>query len=71
MRENARMAERVGSPRFASTDDAFAIVGAIVELVSRQLRSGVPARRARPRAGDRRGSSSGCCAELSLGAIAR
>ena len=32
------------APRFASKDDAFAIIGAIVELVSRQLRTGVPAR---------------------------
>jgi AcrR family transcriptional regulator len=30
--------------RFASKDDAFAIIGAIVELVSRQLRTGVPAK---------------------------
>jgi AcrR family transcriptional regulator len=44
MRDNARMAERFGNPRFASKDDAFAIIGAIVELVSRQLRSGVPPR---------------------------
>jgi AcrR family transcriptional regulator len=44
MRDNARMADRFGSPRFASKDDAFAIIGAVVELVSRQLRSGVPAR---------------------------
>jgi AcrR family transcriptional regulator len=43
MRDNARMAERFGNPRFASRDDAFAIIGAIVELVSRQLRIGVPA----------------------------
>jgi AcrR family transcriptional regulator len=42
MRDNARMAEQMGAPRFASKDDAFAIVGAIVELVSRQLRTGVP-----------------------------
>jgi AcrR family transcriptional regulator len=42
VRDNARMAERFGAPRFASKDDAFAIVGAIVELVSRQLRTGVP-----------------------------
>jgi AcrR family transcriptional regulator len=42
LRDNARMAERVGAPRFASKDDAFAIIGAIVELVSRQLRTGVP-----------------------------
>ena len=44
MRDNARMAERFGTPRFASKDDAFAIIGAIVELASRQLRSGVPPR---------------------------
>src|SRR3954462_4910578 len=44
LRDNARMAERFGNPRFASKDDAFAIIGAIVELVSRQLRSGVPPR---------------------------
>jgi AcrR family transcriptional regulator len=43
LRDNARMSERMGAPRFASKDDAFAIVGAIVELVSRQLRTGVPA----------------------------
>jgi AcrR family transcriptional regulator len=42
LRDNARMAERFGNPRFKSKDDAFAIIGAIVELVSRQLRSGVP-----------------------------
>ena len=44
MRDNARMAERFGTPRFASKDDAFAIIGAVVELASRQLRSGVPPR---------------------------
>src|SRR4051794_35002946 len=44
MRDNARMSDRFGNPRFASKDDAFAIIGAIVELVSRQLRSAVPAR---------------------------
>jgi AcrR family transcriptional regulator len=43
LRDNARMAERFGAPRFASKDDAFAVVGATVELVSRQLRTGVPA----------------------------
>jgi AcrR family transcriptional regulator len=42
VRDNTRMAERFGAPRFASKDDAFAVVGAIVELVSRQLRTGVP-----------------------------
>ena len=33
-----------GGPAFASADEAFAIVGATFELVSRQLRSGQPAR---------------------------
>ena len=41
--ENARAAKRHGWPRFASPDDAFAIVGAIVELASRQIRLGEPA----------------------------
>ena len=53
LRDNARAAAREGAPRFASPDDAFAIVGAIVELVSRQLRTGEPERRARARAGAR------------------
>jgi AcrR family transcriptional regulator len=39
-RDNARVAPRYGAPCFASRDDAFAVVGAIVELASRQLRSG-------------------------------
>ena len=30
-------------PRLASPDDAYAIVGAVVELASRQIRTGVPA----------------------------
>jgi AcrR family transcriptional regulator len=42
-RENDRMARTSGLPRFASPDDAFAIVGAIVELASRQVRLGQPA----------------------------
>jgi AcrR family transcriptional regulator len=42
-RDNARNAPRYGAPTFASPDDAFAVVGAIVELASRQLRSGRPA----------------------------
>jgi AcrR family transcriptional regulator len=41
--ENARAAKRHGWPRFGSPDDAFAVVGAIVELASRQIRLGVPA----------------------------
>jgi AcrR family transcriptional regulator len=39
-RDNARTAPRYGAPRFASRDDAFAVVGAVVELASRHLRSG-------------------------------
>ena len=42
-RENERMARAGGVPRFASPDDAFAIVGAIVELASRQVRLRQPA----------------------------
>jgi AcrR family transcriptional regulator len=41
-RENERMARNADFPRFASPDDAFAIVGAIVELASRQVRLGQP-----------------------------
>jgi AcrR family transcriptional regulator len=41
--ENARLARRGLGPRFASPLDSFAIVGAIVELVSRQMRLGEPA----------------------------
>jgi AcrR family transcriptional regulator len=40
---NRRDAERGAAPRFASPDDAFAIVGAVVELASRQIRTGRPA----------------------------
>jgi AcrR family transcriptional regulator len=42
-RENERMAKSADFPRFASPDDAFAIVGAIVELASRQVRLRQPA----------------------------
>ena len=35
-------APKYGAARFASRDDAFACVGAIVELASRQLRTGNP-----------------------------
>ena len=42
LRDNARAAQREGAPQFASRDDAFAVVGATVELVSRHLRTGVP-----------------------------
>jgi len=41
-RDNARHAPRYGVPTFASRDDSFAVIGAIVELVSRQLRTGRP-----------------------------
>jgi AcrR family transcriptional regulator len=41
--ENAAAAARGLSPRFASPYDAYAIVGAITELVSRQVRLGEPA----------------------------
>jgi AcrR family transcriptional regulator len=37
-RENERVAASHDFPRFASPDDAFAIVGAIAELASRQVR---------------------------------
>ena len=42
--ETVRGAERGGGPAFASADEAFAIVGATFELVSRQLRTGRPER---------------------------
>jgi AcrR family transcriptional regulator len=42
-RENAAAADRGLSPRFASATDPLAIVGAITELVSRQVRLGEPA----------------------------
>ena len=41
-RDNARNAPAYGAPTFASHDDAFAVIGAIVELVSRQLRTDRP-----------------------------
>ena len=41
---NRRDFERGTAPRFASPHDAFAIVGAVVELASRQIRTGRPAR---------------------------
>jgi AcrR family transcriptional regulator len=41
-RDNLRAAPRYGAPTFASRDDAFAIIGASVELVSRSLRTGAP-----------------------------
>jgi AcrR family transcriptional regulator len=42
--ETVRGAERSGGPAFASADEAFAIVGATFELVSRQLRTRQPER---------------------------
>src|SRR3954469_8648865 len=42
--ENRAAHESYGAPLFSSPDDAFAIVGAIVELASRQLRTGQPER---------------------------
>jgi AcrR family transcriptional regulator len=42
-RENAAAARRGLSIRFASPHDSYAIVGAITELVSRQVRLGEPA----------------------------
>ena len=44
---------RSAAGTFASADDAFAIIGASVELVSRQLRTGRPRGHARAAAGDR------------------
>ena len=41
-RDFAHAAPEFGAGTFASTDDAFAIIGASVELVSRQLRTGRP-----------------------------
>src|SRR3954447_22837615 len=41
-RDNLRVAPEHDAPTFASPDDAFAVIGAIVELVSRQLRTGHP-----------------------------
>lgn len=40
--ENENAACKGAMRRFASPDDAYAIVGAVVELASRQLRRGVP-----------------------------
>ena len=56
---NRADAERGDVPRFASPHDAFAIVGAVVELASRQLRTGEPERHPRARAGRRAARSLG------------
>ena len=42
-RRNREAAERDGTPRLGSPDDAYALVGAIAELAVRQLRYGRPA----------------------------
>lgn len=42
--QTVKAAARSGGPAFASPDEAFAIVGATFELVSRQLRTGQPER---------------------------
>jgi hypothetical protein len=39
---NREDAARGSAPRLASPHDAFAIVGAVVELASRQIRTGEP-----------------------------
>ena len=41
-RVNEEDASRGVTAKFAAPDDAFAIVGAVVELASRQIRTGVP-----------------------------
>jgi AcrR family transcriptional regulator len=41
--DNRAHAARLGTGVFATRDDAFAVIGAIFELVSRQLRTGRPA----------------------------
>jgi len=42
LRDNRRAAPRFGAPTFASREEAFACIGGIVELASRQLRTGTP-----------------------------
>jgi AcrR family transcriptional regulator len=42
--DNAAHAPKYGAPRFRTRDDAFAVIGAIAELIGRQLRTGEPAR---------------------------
>jgi AcrR family transcriptional regulator len=41
-RDNYRVAAAHDAPTFISPDDAFACIGAIVELASRQIRTGTP-----------------------------
>jgi AcrR family transcriptional regulator len=40
--DNAEQAARHGAPAFRSREDAFAVIGASIELVSRKLRAGQP-----------------------------
>jgi AcrR family transcriptional regulator len=42
--DNASHAAEHGAPLFRSREDAFAVIGAIIELVSRHLRTGEPER---------------------------
>jgi len=42
VQDNAKIAPVYGAPVFRTPDDAFAVIGAIVELISRQLRTGEP-----------------------------
>ncbi len=42
LRHNQRLAPRFGGPTFRAPEDAFACIGAIFEVVSRQLRTGTP-----------------------------
>jgi AcrR family transcriptional regulator len=42
--DNRTHAPAYGAPVYRSRDDAFAVIGAITELVSRQLRTGEPSR---------------------------
>jgi AcrR family transcriptional regulator len=42
--DNARHAPEFGAPIFCTRDDAFAVIGAIAELIGRQLRTGEPER---------------------------
>jgi AcrR family transcriptional regulator len=41
--DNARHAPAYGAPTFRTREDAFAVVGAIAELIGRRLRTGEPA----------------------------
>ncbi len=42
-RDNAALADQTGCPTFTTLEDAYACIGAIFEVVSRQLRTGLPA----------------------------